>query len=332
MNTTNDMQEPGILSVKDLHIHFNTNRGTVKAVNGVNFSIRQGESVGIVGESGCGKTVTALSMLRLVPKPCGRIVKGKISFNDNDIIALSEKELRKIRGEHISMIFQDPMTSLNPAYVVGNQLGEVLRLHRSHLNNEEIRNRCLELLHSVEIPMAKLRLRQYPHELSGGMRQRVMIAIALACNPKFLIADEPTTALDVTIQAQIMELINKLRHEKNSGVILITHDLGLIAENTDRVVVMYTGKIIEEGPVEDVIEHPFHPYTKGLLRSIPRMSLNFGEVKQRLYEIPGRVPSLVKLPSGCTFAPRCPECMDICREKFPQQRKVGFEHRAWCWL
>ncbi len=326
------MEKQPLLSIRNLHVQFDTGQGIVHAVNGVDLSIRQGDAIGIVGESGCGKTMTALSVLRLVPGPLGRIVHGEIIFDGKDILALPESTMRKIRGNQISMIFQDPMTSLNPVYTVGNQLAEVFRLHWRKLTNREIRDRCVELLKLVEIPMPERRARQYPHELSGGMRQRVMIASALACNPKVLIADEPTTALDVTIQAQVIELIHKLMKESNTAVILITHNLGLVAENTKRVIVMYAGKVVEEGRVDDVIEHPFHPYTQGLFYSIPRMTKDFIEMKQKLHEIPGVVPNLIRLPKGCAFEPRCSKRMGICEQKDPEKKEVGLGHHAWCWL
>jgi oligopeptide/dipeptide ABC transporter ATP-binding protein len=326
------MEKQPLLSIRNLHVHFNTGQGIVHALNGVSLSIRQGDAIGIVGESGCGKTMTALSILRLVPGPLGRIVHGEIMFDGKDILALPESTLRKIRGNQISMIFQDPMTSLNPVFTVGNQLAEVFRLHWKKLTNREIRARCVELLKLVEIPMPERRVRQYPHELSGGMRQRVMIASALACNPKVLIADEPTTALDVTIQAQVLELIHKLMKESNTAVILITHNLGLVAENTKWVIVMYAGKVVEEGSVDDVIDHPFHPYTQGLFHSIPRMTKDFIEMKQRLHEISGVVPNLINLPKGCAFEPRCSKRMGVCEQKDPERKEVGPDHHAWCWL
>jgi len=324
-------RDGNLLEIRDLHVHFLVPGGRVHAINGVNIDLREREAVGIVGESGCGKTMTALSILRLIPKPAGRMPRGEIRFEGKDLRNLSEPEMRRIRGEKISMIFQDPMTSLNPCYSVGNHLNEVFRLHRKELNKKEIRDRCVELLKLVEIPMPELRLRQYPHELSGGMRQRVMIALALACKPKILIADEPTTALDVTVQAQILDLIHKLREESKTAVLLITHNLGLMAENAQRVIVMYTGKIVEEGPVDEVIERPAHPYTQGLFRSIPRMTRDFAEMKHRLQEVIGVVPSLMGLPPGCTFAPRCPKRLDICEQKIPDRVSVGPNHYAWCW-
>ena len=326
------MENHYLLSIRELHVHFLTLKGTVRAVNGVNLSVREGETIGIVGESGCGKTMTGLSILRLIPRPAGRIAQGEIEFDGKNLLTLSESEMWKIRGNQISMIFQDPMTSLNPCYTIGNQLGEVFRLHRKELKPNEIRDRCVELLKLVEIPMPELRLRQYPHELSGGMRQRVMIASAVACHPRILIADEPTTALDVTIQSQILELIHKLKEESNASVLLITHNLGLMAENADRVVVMYAGRIIEQGPVDQVINNAVHPYTQGLFRSIPLMSKNFEEMKKRLSEIPGVVPSLLALPKGCAFAPRCSKRRAICEEQEPEKIEVGPHHDVWCTL
>jgi oligopeptide/dipeptide ABC transporter ATP-binding protein len=326
------MESHPLLCIRDLHVHFLTLRGTVRAVNGVHFTVCEGETIGMVGESGCGKTVTGLSILRLIPRPAGRIARGEIEFDGKNLLTLPEPEMRKIRGNQISMIFQDPMTSLNPCYSIGNQLGEVFRLHRKELRRGEIRDRCEELLKLVEIPMPELRLRQYPHELSGGMRQRVMIASAIACRPRILIADEPTTALDVTIQAQILELIHKLREESNTSVLLITHNLGLMAENADRVMVMYAGRIVEQGPVDEVIHHAVHPYTQGLFRSIPRMTKDFKEMKQRLIEIPGVVPSLLALPQGCTFAPRCSKRRAICEQQEPEGIEVGPHHDVWCAL
>lgn len=326
------MEDQALLSIRNLHVHFYTGQGIVRAVNGVNLSIHPGDAVGIVGESGCGKTMTALSILRLVPGPMGRIVEGEIRFDGKDILALPEAAMRKIRGNQISMIFQDPMTSLNPVFTVGNQLAEVFRLHWKRLTKKEIRDRCVELLKVVEISMPEQRIQQYPFELSGGIRQRVMVASALACNPKILIADEPTTALDVTIQAQILELIHKLMVESKTAVILITHNLGLVAENTKRVIVMYAGKVVEQGPVDEMIDHPLHPYTQGLFRSIPRMAKDFSEMKERLLEIPGVVPSLTALPEGCTFGPRCSRRVEICEQKNPEMKEVGPDHHVWCWL
>lgn len=326
------MENHLLLRIRDLHVHFLTLRGTIRAVNGVHLTVREGETIGIVGESGCGKTVTALSILRLIPRPAGRIARGEIEFDGKNLLTLPEPEMRKIRGNQISMIFQDPMTSLNPCYSIGNQLGEVFRLHRKELRRDDIRDRCVELLKLVEIPMPELRLRQYPHELSGGMRQRVMIASAIACRPRILIADEPTTALDVTIQAQILELIHKLREESNTSVLLITHNLGLMAENADRVVVMYAGRIVEQGPVDEVINHAVHPYTQGLFRSIPRMTKDFKEMKQRLIEIPGVVPSLLTLPRGCAFAARCSKRLAVCEQQEPEKVEVGPRHDVWCAL
>ncbi len=326
------MNHVDLLHIKNLHVHFQTERGTIRAVNGVDLTVRKGETIGIVGESGCGKTMTALSVLRLIPEPAGRITGGEIEFDGRNLLALPDQEMRRIRGNQISMIFQDPMTSLNPCYSIGDQLGEVFRLHRKELRRSQVREQCVELLRLVEIPMPELRLRQYPHELSGGMRQRVMVASAIACRPKILIADEPTTALDVTIQAQILDLIHKLKEESGTSVMLITHNLGLMAENADRVFVMYAGRIVEQGPVDEVVEHGIHPYTQGLFRSIPRMTKNFVEMKERLSEIPGVVPSLVALPRGCIFAPRCRKQSPACEEQVPEPIEVSPNHRVWCRL
>jgi oligopeptide/dipeptide ABC transporter ATP-binding protein len=326
------MENQALLTIRNLHVHFHTAQGIVRAVNGVDLSIYQGDAVGIVGESGCGKTMTALSILGLVPGPLGRIVEGEIKFDGKNLLTLPKSTMRKIRGNQISMIFQDPMISLNPVFTIGSQLAEVFRLHWKKLTRKEIRDRCVELLKLVEIPIPERRIKQYPFELSGGMRQRVMIASSLACNPKILIADEPTTALDVTIQAQILDLMHNLMKESKTAVILITHNLGLVAENTNRVVVMYAGRIVEQGPVDDVIDHPLHPYTQGLFSSIPRMTKDFADMKERLHEIPGIVPSLTALPEGCTFGPRCSRRMQICGEKNPEMKEVGPGHCVWCWL
>jgi len=326
------MENFPLITIRDLHVHFYTRHGIIHALNGVNLSIREGEATSIVGESGCGKTMTALSILRLVPGPVGKIVQGEIKFEGKNILTLSEKEMRRVRGNKISIIFQDPMTSLNPVFTVRNQLAEIFYLHWKALTKKEIRDRCMQMLKLVEMPMPEIRLNQYPHELSGGMRQRVMIASALACNPKILIADEPTTALDVTIQAQILELMHKLMEESNTAVILITHNLALVAEHMKRVIVMYAGQVVEKGPVDEVIDHPFHPYTKGLFRSIPRMSDDFSEMKRKLYEIPGVVPSLTSPPVRCIFFPRCSRRMKICEQEVPEMKDVGLDHHVWCWL
>jgi oligopeptide/dipeptide ABC transporter ATP-binding protein len=301
-----------LLEVKNLQTHFPTRSGLVRAVDGVSFHVAEGELLGLVGESGCGKSITALSVMRLIGQP-GKIVGGEILFAGENLLAASEARMREIRGDDIAMIFQDPMTSLNPVYTVGEQIAEALRLHRG-LNRRQAREAAVEAMREVSIPDPARRADDYPHQLSGGMRQRVMIAMALACDPKLLIADEPTTALDVTIQAQILELIDELRRTRNLAVLLITHDLGVVAEVADRVAVMYTGRIVEESPVEELFARPKHPYTEGLLRSVPK--LTEAEVKkvERLQTIEGTVPKPTNLPPGCHFAPRCQHRMPRCTE------------------
>lgn len=289
-----------LLEVKNLRTYFFTSSGVLKAVDDVSFDIREGELVSLVGESGCGKSITALSIIRLVPPP-GKIVSGEIFFKGEDLTKITEDRMREIRGNSIAMIFQDPMTSLNPVYTIGEQIAEVLRLHRK-MNKREAWEAAIEAMREVAIPDPAKRAKDYPHQLSGGMRQRVMIAIALACEPDLLIADEPTTALDVTIQAQILELLNELRQKKRLAVLLITHDLGVVAEVADRVCVMYTGRIVEEATVEEIFETPRHPYTQGLLRSVPKLSFS---AEKRLQTIEGTVPNLANLPPGCHFAQRC---------------------------
>ncbi len=299
-----------LLEVKNLQTHFPTRGGIVKSVNDVSFSISEGELLGLVGESGCGKSITALSIMRLIADP-GKIVGGSITFKGEELTKATDERMRELRGNDIAMIFQDPMTSLNPVFTVGEQIAEALRLHRK-LDRTKAWEAAIEAMKEVSIPDAARRAKDYPHQLSGGMRQRIMIAMALACDPELLIADEPTTALDVTIQAQILELLNELRTSRKLAVLLITHDLGVVAEVADRVCVMYTGKIVEESSVNEIFENPKHPYTQGLLRSVPKMRA-VGETKeQRLQTIDGTVPSPTKLPNGCHFAPRCtfkkPEC------------------------
>ncbi len=303
---------PHLLEVKNLQTHFPTRGGLVRAVDGVSFHVGEGELLGLVGESGCGKSITALSIMRLIAPP-GKIVGGEIWFAGENLLAASEERMRAIRGDDVAMIFQDPMTSLNPVYTVGEQIAEALRLHRD-LNRRQAREAAVEAMREVAIPDPARRADDYPHQLSGGMRQRVMIAMALACDPKLLIADEPTTALDVTIQAQILELIDELRRTRNLAVLLITHDLGVVAEVADRVCVMYTGRIVEESPVGELFARPKHPYTEGLLRSVPK--LTEAEVKKtvRLATIEGTVPKPSNLPPGCHFAPRCPHRMPRCTE------------------
>ena len=302
-----------LLEVKDLRTHFPTRAGLVKAVDGVSFYLDRGELLGLVGESGCGKSITALSVMRLISPP-GKIVSGHINFDDKDLLKLSDVEMRQMRGDDIAMIFQDPMTSLNPVFTVGEQIAEALRLHRN-LSRKQAREATIEAMREVAIPDPARRVDDYPHQLSGGMRQRVMIAMALACNPKLLIADEPTTALDVTIQAQILELLDNLRKQRELAVLLITHDLGVVAEVADRVAVMYTGRIVEESPVDELFARPKHPYTEGLLRSVPKLTSEFVAKKERLETIEGVVPRPTDLPSGCHFAPRCPHRMPRCTDE-----------------
>jgi oligopeptide/dipeptide ABC transporter ATP-binding protein len=299
-----------LLEVKNLQTHFPTRAGLVRAVDGVTFHIDEGELLALVGESGCGKSITALSLMRLIAPP-GKTVAGEISFNGENLLAASEERMREIRGDDIAMIFQDPMTSLNPVYTVGEQIAEALRLHRK-LSRKAAREATIEAMREVAIPDPSRRVDDYPHQLSGGMRQRVMIAMALACDPKLLIADEPTTALDVTIQAQILELLNELRRTRELGVLLITHDLGVVAEVADRVAVMYTGRIVEESPVEELFARPKHPYTEGLLRSVPKLTAAHVAKAARLETIEGVVPSPTELPDGCHFAPRCTYRMPRC--------------------
>ena len=301
-----------LLEVKNLRTQFQTRAGLVRAVDDVSLQLDRGELLGLVGESGCGKSMTALSIMRLIAPP-GRIVDGQILFDGKDLLKVSDGEMRDMRGDDIAMIFQDPMTSLNPVFTVGEQIGEALRLHRK-ISRKEARLATIEAMREVAIPDPGRRLNDYPHQLSGGMRQRVMIAMALACNPKLLIADEPTTALDVTIQAQILELLNELRKQRELAVLLITHDLGVVAEVADRVAVMYTGRIVEESPVDELFARPKHPYTEGLLRSVPTLSGADAIKKERLETIEGVVPSPTDLPPGCHFAPRCPHRMPRCTE------------------
>jgi peptide/nickel transport system ATP-binding protein len=299
-----------LLEVTNLQTHFPTRAGLVKAVNDVSFNVDEGELLGLVGESGCGKSITALSIMRLIAPP-GRIAGGSIKFKGEELTTASTERMRAIRGDDISMIFQDPMTSLNPVYTVGEQIAEALRLHRN-MNKQQAWKAAIAAMHEVAIPDPSRRVNDYPHQLSGGMRQRVMIAMALACNPELLIADEPTTALDVTIQAQILELLNELRQTRKLAVLLITHDLGVVAEVADRVCVMYTGKIVEESGVGEIFEAPKHPYTRGLLKSVPKLSAHHIEKVSRLQTIEGTVPSPTNLPDGCHFAPRCEYRMEKC--------------------
>jgi peptide/nickel transport system ATP-binding protein len=318
-----------LLKIQNLHTYFYTDDGVAKAVDGVDLELREGGTLGVVGESGCGKSVTALSVMRLIPDPPGKIVKGSILFEGKDLLALSEAEMRKIRGRSISMIFQEPMTSLNPVFQIGDQVSEVLTLHEG-LSKKEAWNRSVEMLKMVGIPAAERRVTEYPHQLSGGMRQRAMIAMALACSPKLMIADEPTTALDVTIQAQILELINRLQREKGMSVILITHNLGVIAETAQMVAVMYAGRVVEYADVRSLFGRPQHPYTQGLLKSIPRLDENHAK-KTKLEAIPGLVPSLLDLPPGCKFSNRCKYVFEKCGQE-PPLEEIAPGHFARCWL
>ncbi len=319
-----------LLSVQNLRTHFFTRTGVVKAVDGVSFDLRPGETLGIVGESGSGKSVTALSIMRLIPTPPGRIVSGKLLFDNQDLLAMLKSRLRDLRGNQVSMIFQDPMTSLNPVFTIGYQLEETLRAH-TRLGRKELRARVIELLERVGIPSAEKRLRDYPHNFSGGMRQRVVIAIALACNPKLVIADEPTTALDVTIQAQILDLLRTLSKDFGTAVLLITHDLGVVAGMCDRIVVMYGGKVLETGTVDEIFFSSQQPYTQGLLRSIPRMDQPRGEMLQ---PIPGSPPDMLHPPQGCPFMPRCPYAIERCVREMPPLIRVNSSptHDAACWV
>ena len=319
-----------LLRVSDLQTHFFTPEGVVKAVDRVSFDLPKGRTLGILGESGCGKSVTALSIMRLIADPPGRIIGGSIYFENDDLLELPPTDMRTIRGNQISMIFQEPMTSLNPVYTVGDQIGEVYVTHRG-LNERDARDQTIEILRLVGIPAPEQRVRDYPHQLSGGMRQRVMIAMAMACRPKLLIADEPTTALDVTIQAQILDLMLGLQEEFGMAIMMITHDLGVISEVSDQVVVMYAGEVVEYCPIDVLFVTPLHPYTRGLIASIPRLGLKFTQGKELLREIPGIVPNLIRLPAGCLFAPRCGQVIDQCRRERPPLFVLGKDHGARCW-
>jgi len=316
-----------LLAVHNLKTYFATDDGDARAVDGVSFEIGEGETLALVGESGCGKSVTALSLLRLIPNPPGRIVGGSITMEGTDLLALRESEMRAIRGNRISMIFQEPMTSLNPVFRIGKQIEAVIRLHRG-VSAADARTRSIQLLDKVGIPSPEERIDDYPHQMSGGMRQRVMIAMALACEPRLLIADEPTTALDVTIQAQILDLLRALQAENGMSILLITHDLGIVAETADRVAIMYAGKIVEEAPVAELFAHPKHPYTIGLFASLPKM----GGVRERLQTIPGQVPAATHFPDGCRFHTRCARCMESCRSRVPERFGTGPGHFTACWL
>ncbi len=319
-----------VLDVKDLKTYFKTDAGIVKAVDGVSFTVHEGETIGIVGESGSGKSVTNLSVMRLISTPPGKIVGGEVFFEGVDILKLSEKEMRDIRGNKISMIFQDPMTSLNPFLKISTQMVETIRLHEKNVSKQEALERSIEMLKLVGIPSAEKRIHSYPHQFSGGMRQRVMIAMALSCNAQVLVADEPTTALDVTIQAQILELIDKLSTKMGTAVILITHDLGVVAGMCDQVCVMYAGRIVEKAYTDDLYSRPSHPYTEGLIKSVPRMDTT--KKGNRLFSIEGQPPNVIDLPPCCPFHPRCHEAMEVCRHAYPPVKDLGNGHEVACWL
>jgi peptide/nickel transport system ATP-binding protein/oligopeptide transport system ATP-binding protein len=320
-----------LLQIEALKTYFYTFEGIAKAVDDVSFSINRGEVLGIVGESGCGKSVTAQSIMRLIPEPPGKIIHGNIIFDGTDIVRLTMDQMRSIRGNRISMIFQEPMTSLNPVFTIGNQISEMYMLHEK-CSKRESWSQSIEMLTKVQIPAPEKRVHEYPHQLSGGMRQRAMIAMALACNPEILIADEPTTALDVTIQAQILELMMQLKADYDTAIMMITHDLGVIAEIAERILVMYAGKVVESGPTDIIFEDPKHPYTQGLLKSIPKLGERAKHGRRQLQEITGVVPSLYDLPDGCRFYPRCPHAMGICNQSVPELIEVGDSHRARCYL
>ena len=315
-----------VLEVEDLRTYFQTRWGTVKAVDGVSFNLKRGETLGIVGESGCGKSVTALSLMRLVPCPPGRMVGGKVILDGQDILQLPEKEMGRVRGSKIGIILQDPMTSLNPVFSIGDQVKEAIRIHQ-HVSNRSALEKAVDVLKKVKIAAAEVRIRDYPHQMSGGMRQRVVGAIGISCQPLVLIADEATTSLDVTIQAQYLRLLNDLQQESNLALIFITHDFGIVAKTCDRVAVMYAGRIVEIGDVRSIFNDPSHPYTEALMASVPKMEQDV----ERLYSISGQPPTLHDLPPGCPFAARCPYVMDRCHEEYPPQIQTGEGHFANCW-
>jgi len=324
------LREP-LIQLKNLTTHFFTPEGVVKAVERVSFDIDKGRTLGVLGESGCGKSVTALSIMRLIPDPPGKILGGEIGFEGSDLLQLSPAAMRHVRGKDIAMIFQEPMTSLNPVYTIGDQIAETYVIHQG-VNKAEALQRATEMLHLVGIPAPERRVHEYPHQLSGGMRQRAMIAMAMACRPKLLIADEPTTALDVTIQAQILDLVLSLQEEVGMAILIITHDLGVIAEVSDEVVVMYAGQVVEYASIETIFLQPRHPYTLGLMTSIPRLGRKFKEGKTPLKEIPGLVPNLIRLPPGCLFQPRCPMPVQACTQEMPPLFSLEEGHGVRCWL
>lgn len=316
-----------ILNVKDLKTYFFTRRGTVKAVDGVSFTLREGETLGLVGESGCGKSITALSILRLVPKPAGRIVGGEIVFNGEDLLKKNEREMRQIRGSGISMILQEPMSSLNPVFTIGEQVAEPIRIHQG-LRGKSVMEKVIEMLRLVKIPAPEVRAKEYPHQMSGGMRQRIVGAISLSCKPHLLIADEPTTSLDVTIQAQFMTLLKEVQQELNVAMLMITHDFGIVARVCDKVAVMYAGKIVESASIRDLFNNPKHPYTIALMNSLPRVEVRV----PKLYSIEGQPPDLRSMPNGCTFEPRCTKAKEICKKVYPPSVVTNDIHHVSCWL
>lgn len=322
------MERNVILEVKDLETTFFTDDGNIAAVDHISFAIREGEVLGIVGESGCGKSVTSLSIMGLVPSPPGKITSGEILLEGQNLVNFSEKQMRSIRGKDVAMIFQEPMTSLNPLFTIGNQLTEAILIHNKKWSRKQVNDKAIEIMKLVGLPRAEQLMKDYPHQLSGGMRQRVMIAMALVCNPKVLIADEPTTALDVTIQAQILKLMKDLNERLNTAVLLITHDLGVVAETCERVIVMYAGQIVEEAPVVEIFRNPQHPYTKGLIQSVPDMRYK----KEKLYSIPGNVPKPGSIKAGCRFAPRCEYAMERCLTMNPPLYQSSSTHEARCFL
>jgi len=322
-----NMNAKRILEVKNLQTHFFTRRGVVKAVDGVSFHLDEGETLGLVGESGCGKSVTCFSIIRLVEKPAGEIVGGEVLFEGKDLLHKSEKDMDQFRGDQVSMVLQDPMTSLNPLFTIGYQVAEPTEIHQQ-LDKKNVLEKVLEMLRSVRIPLPELRVKEYPHQMSGGMRQRIVSAMALSCEPKILIADEPTTALDVTIQAQFLRLLKEIQRESNLSMIIVTHDFGIVAKACDRVAVMYAGKIVETGTTMELFDDPTHPYTIALMNSLPKVGVKVN----RLYSIDGQPPDLSMLPPGCAFAPRCPEAMDICLKEYPPQSTISDGHVMRCWL
>ncbi|MGH8830795.1 MAG: ABC transporter ATP-binding protein [Polaromonas sp.] len=325
------MADDTLLQVQNLQVEFKTRRGTALVLNGVDFEVKRGETLCVVGESGCGKSMTALALLRLIPSPPGRIRAGRVMFQGEDLVQASEERMREVRGNRISMIFQEPMTSLNPVFTVGDQIGESLRLHAG-LDAKHAREQAIDMLRQVGIPAPERRVDEYPHQMSGGMRQRVMIAMALACRPDILIADEPTTALDVTVQAQIFDLLRDLQQGKGTAIVMITHDMGVVAEMADRVMVMYAGRVIEQGTTEQVLSHPGHPYTQGLIECLPELGSSRHAERKELTEIAGVVPSIWEIGSGCAFRERCPYAMARCASEVPPIIETGAGHGAACWL